>query len=54
MKLFSTVIKKWRKEWLNGKIEVGAMKSFVYLFLAIVKNENTRKGHYHGKKALFP
>lgn len=25
----------------------------IYLFLAIVKNEITRKGHYYGRKALF-
>lgn len=54
MKLFLMVIKKWRKEWLNGKSEGwDLLKPCVCMFLAIVKNKIIRREHYYGKKALF-
>lgn len=54
MKLFSMVVKKWRKEWLNGKSESwDLLKSGFYMFLAKEKYKY-KKGALLRQKGTFP
>lgn len=40
-----------KREWYVEKFKLGPIK-IMYVFLAIVKKETAKRGHYHGKKTL--